>query len=232
MSPPTPHEIHLWAFTLGAPAHSDAAVLDDAERARAARFRRPADRDRFVASHAALRRALGAYLDVPPREVAFAAGPQGKPALRRPPNALDLRFNLSHSGHEARVAVAVGREVGVDVEAWRPLPDLLRLAERVAAPHEVAALRSLELPEREAAFFQLWVAKEAVLKARGCGLHADPRRVHVKGLGTDAVHLEDAGAPGAWHLTWIDAPEGYSAALSVEGESARMVYRTPGASSP
>ena len=55
-----------------------AATLSAPERARAARYRRPRDRDRFVASRGALRAILGGLLAVPPAAVPLAVTPLEK----------------------------------------------------------------------------------------------------------------------------------------------------------
>ena len=145
--------VHVWQADTATDPPDAAALLSPDEQARAARFRRPADRTRFAASHVALRHILAAYLSPERPEhgagaLRFAVTAQGKPHLIRPASAPDLRFSLSHSGDLALIAITFGREVGVDVEAERPIPDVLRLAERVAAPHEREALRALDEPLR------------------------------------------------------------------------------------
>jgi len=93
--------------------------------------------------------------------VARAAG--GKPYL---PDAPDFQFNLSHSG--GWVVCAVGEApLGVDLQRERPLH---RAVFRHFAPAERAWLEALPAPERERAFFDLWVLKESYLKAMGTGL--------------------------------------------------------------
>ncbi len=61
------------------------------------------------------------------------------------------------------------------------------------APAERAVLDRLDGDERRTAFLRLWTAKEAVLKAIGCGLTVpldavvvdlDPLRVHATGIDT------------------------------------------------
>ena len=85
-------------------------MLSDDERERAARLapgRAALDRRARGAADRA-RPASSAH----PSDVELAAGPHGKPEL--PGSA--LRFNLSHSGDRALIALADGVEVGVDVE--------------------------------------------------------------------------------------------------------------------
>src|SRR5262249_16331888 len=85
-------------------------VLDASERERAARFAREREGRRWAAGRAALRALLGERLGLAPQEVEFAYGPRGKPATA------GVRFNLSHAGGLALVALCGEREVGVDVE--------------------------------------------------------------------------------------------------------------------
>jgi 4'-phosphopantetheinyl transferase len=112
---------------------------------------------------------LAAYLGVEPAEVRLVAGPHGKPHIDDEPA---LRFNLSHSGERWLVAIAAGREVGVDVEEQRPRGDVRELAD-VGLPETDAACVSSAPPERrDQLFHRLWVRHEARLKCHGVGLVA------------------------------------------------------------
>src|SRR5947209_19706822 len=86
------------------------------ELARAARIRSPQGAERYLKSHAALRDILSRYTTA---RLDFALREHGKPYL---PLAPEVRFNLSHSHEMALVAVAIDREVGVDIEKLRPMP--------------------------------------------------------------------------------------------------------------
>ncbi len=149
------------------------AVLDARERTRAARFVRDEDRRRWTAARTALRRLLAAYVDADPRALRFAAGPHGKPRLTADEGgrAGELRFNLSHSGELALIAVACGREIGVDVELPRRAVDHVAIARRVLTAAEADHIAAIADPrKRERAFLQAWVRWEAVLKCRGTGI--------------------------------------------------------------
>ncbi len=200
-------------------------LLDDEERARAARFVRDADRRRFVVSHSAVRRLLASVLGARPRDLRFEAGRHGKPRLSAP--ARDVRFSLSHSGDHALVALAIGRDVGVDIECWRPI-EILPLARRFFAATECARIEPLDPPARPAAFFRVWTRKESFVKATGRGLSFPLRDFDVDpdGRGDDPVVLRADGehAPGAlWTIRSLDAPDGCSAALAVEGDCEPLV---------
>jgi hypothetical protein len=145
---------------------------------------------------------LGCYLGAAPRLV---DGPHGKPRL---PDS-ELRFNLSHSGARWLLAVATGREVGVDVEEPRPRGDVRELAD-VGLPAAAAARVAAARPEaRDAVFHRLWVRHEARLKCHGVGLVAP-------------------APPGATEVVVDLEVEGAIAALAAAGEGpVSVVWRSP-----
>lgn len=145
-----------------------AAMLDEEERARAARFHFEEDRRSYVAAHALLRMALSRRADRPPQDWRFAAARLGKPYLLDNPR--DLRFSLSHTRGMVAVAIAEGVEIGVDVEPSDRRAESMKLANRFFAPEEVALLAAVEGEARRDLFFAIWTLKEAVVKATGQGL--------------------------------------------------------------
>ncbi len=161
--------VDVWQIDLAAPdAAFELGWLDEDERARLAAFRLPAVQRRFGRSHAALRAILARYVLAPPEDLRFAVGLHGKPSL---PDA-GLHFNLAHSGEAALVAVSRDAEVGVDLEQPRPLKSVLGMARVVFHPEEISQLEALDPAQREDAFFDCWVRREALVKGLGLGLAA------------------------------------------------------------
>ncbi|WP_374776247.1 4'-phosphopantetheinyl transferase superfamily protein [Streptomyces sp. NBC_01310] len=187
------------------------ALLDTAERSRAAALVRPGDRHRYLAAHVGLRVLLGGYLGIPPELVSFVredcphcGGPHGRPALGGDPPA-GLHFSLTHSGAVAAVAVATA-PVGLDIEA-HPRPELAGGLLRFLHPRESAALLALSAAARPAALARVWVRKEACLKATGAGIGY--------GLTHPFVGASPVPAPvPGWTLSDLWAPLGYCAALA------------------
>lgn len=108
-------------------------------------------------------------INISPRDWRFDATPHGKPILRTSPVGLDV--SLSHTRGMAAVAIASGREIGVDVESFQKPRDAIKVAERFFAREEVALLRAQSDPLLQSEmFFAIWTLKEAVLKADGRGL--------------------------------------------------------------
>ncbi len=170
-------------------------MLDDAERARAARFAFHEDRQAYVAAHALLRAALSQQAGGPPRDWRFAATELGKPYLIDPPR--DLRFSMTHTRGMVAVAVTEGVEIGVDVEPANRRAESMKLADRFFAPKEAAMLRALEGDARREAFFAIWTLKEAVVKATGEGLS---RGLDSFTIFLDPPRIEMRDDPGAWRL--------------------------------
>jgi len=173
-------DIDIWKIGLDAGPEILAAsrrLLSESESARAARYRRPADGERFTVAHGRLRVILGRYAGIRPEALEFAAGKRGKPRLVRAGQCEDLSFSLSYAGAMAIVAVAAGREVGVDAEPLHAENDLPLLAEACLSPAERALFDSATPARRARLFYTFWTRKEAYLKAQGVGLGVEPRTV-------------------------------------------------------
>jgi len=200
-------------------------LLDPEERDRAARFVFDRDRRRFIVSHAWTRLALASCLDCAPESLRFYAGPTGKPRLLGTPG--DVRFNVSHSGERALVALALGQEVGVDIEQHRPV-DVIELANKFFERSEIKSLERLSQTKRVAAFFRCWTRKEAFVKALGNGLAFPLDGFKVSVLDDHSSQLLCAcdAAPEAldcWRIIGLRTDPGYSAALAAGRSPWRVV---------
>jgi 4'-phosphopantetheinyl transferase len=207
--------VHAWRVDLARAAA--ATGLSEAERARASSFRRDEDRARYEHAHTALRGILARYLGAPPGSLAFDTRclrcghpTHGKPRLLFSAHAW-LRFNLSHAGSVALVALARDREVGVDVEALRGDLDLEAMAREAFDAADRQALASAPAKERPALFFERWTRREALLKLSGAGL-----------AGLHAPGAREAG--DAW-VAALDVGPGSAAAVAAEGPRVPVVRR-------
>jgi 4'-phosphopantetheinyl transferase len=219
----------LWWARAGDASGDQVALLDEAERARLAGFRRAADRDRFLVGCALAKTVIAACTGSRQETIGFdrtcrrCGRPHGKPVVAGGPE-----FSVAHSGD--LIAVAVARDpVGVDVEQLdgraRPLGDggdPEALARLVLAEPERAALAGADPSARARAFLVAWTRKEAVAKATGDGLRVPFSQIVV------AAVPDYAGAPRVTSWPYPQAPEtvslldldagpGYVAALAVLG---------------
>jgi 4'-phosphopantetheinyl transferase len=168
------NDVQVWTIATDEPALVDHLaqydeLLSGDERQRVQRFRQPADRVRFVLARALARTMLSTLAPLDPRAWRFRITAHGRPDLDMTGDLAHLRFNLSHTSGLVACAVAVGCDVGVDVECVdRSLTH--DIAERFFSPREVGDLRSLPDGQRSRVFFDYWTLKEAYIKARGLGL--------------------------------------------------------------
>jgi 4'-phosphopantetheinyl transferase len=202
-------------------------LLDDEERARAARFLSDAHSRRFTVAHARLRQQLAAELKLAPADITFASGEHGKPRIAADQALAGLEFNLSHSGSLGLVGWAWKRAIGVDIEFWRPTTDEAALVRRFFSASEIAAYERLAQPARTEAFFNCWTRKEAYVKAvgRGLGLPLDSFDVSL-GDASEARLLRESiiGNDGrSWSLAAVQAGSGVSAAVVLEGGEFRTI---------
>lgn len=208
---PVSVDVSLWGLDRSA---ADVArlrgFLTAEEQARAARFVRASDRDRWTVARAGLRQLLGRKLNIAPLDVAFLLEANGRPRLT---GENPISFNLSHSADVAALAISFEARVGVDVEEIRPIaPDeiawALSLAERLE-------LSTVDDAHRLESFFRFWTLKEAFMKGTGLGaqlpLHdfdtslSGPRLVHLKG---------ESDAPGQWTFYDIAPKAGMRGAVA------------------
>lgn len=216
-------EVVVWSVDLDL---SDAELaplgehLSPDEAARASRFVFDVHRRRFVAGRGALREILGRGLGVAPARVCFEYGPQGKPRLGGPEAGSGLQFNVSHSAGLALVAVTSRREIGVDVEEVRDVPDAVPIAARCFSKEENRAFLSVPAAERVAVFFNAWTRKEAYLKALGDGLAHPLDAFDVTLLANEPARLlrvrGNEREAARWSLWSLDPAPGFVGAIVVE----------------
>ncbi len=145
-------QIHVWPIHLDGVTNLTVmakfqTLLSQEETDRAARFAFEHLKQSYILAHGAVRILLSGYTGVPPERIEFRYAANGKPSLSF---ATEVRFNLSHCGPMALLAVATC-EVGVDIEQLRP-------------GFEPSAL-------------QRWARQEAYVKATGAGLSDPPGSV-------------------------------------------------------
>jgi 4'-phosphopantetheinyl transferase len=184
-------------------------VLSPDERNRAAAFRFPRDRSRFVAARGLLRTLLGDYLGVDPKRIELAYDENGKPRLADGDTA--LRFNLSHSNGVLALALCEGREIGIDIEALRDDPFMEAIARRFLPPEAAMEIERQPRIERSREFFRAWVRQEAYAKAHGAGLEL----------------IGESPDSGSWSIADLDLLDGYAAAVAIESDAPARVSARP-----
>jgi 4'-phosphopantetheinyl transferase len=206
--------VRVWIIPVDVPPDTAARcrdVLDDGERARAAAFLSPRDRQRFTVAHGVLRILAGRELKTRSAALSWTPGRYGKPELASPWSG--LHTSLSHSGDMIAVAISTARPAGVDIQQLVPGLDTAGLAARffpadeagyVAAGHDASV--------RADRFARLWARKEAVVKAAGGRLWPN---LKIAVRGRDVIRCAEPASPH--RLADVTAPAGFRAAVALAG---------------
>ena len=196
------------------------ANLPLSERSAANRLQRFSDRNRYVNAHVMIRSLLGGYIGCAPGALRFKTNAYGKPSILEPEEGRYFRFNLAHSGTMILAAVSRKRDVGIDVELMRDIPDAGRIADRNFSETERAYLRSLPADEFKAGFFACWTLKESFIKAIGKGLSYPLDGFSVSTDDPGKPHLvrteEPLGDARRWISCSLEVGAHYAAAVTIE----------------
>ncbi|MEV4399342.1 thioesterase domain-containing protein [Nonomuraea sp. NPDC049607] len=192
----TADEVHVWLANLDELPEMCAAVdeLSPREAARAARFRQEDHRRGFVGGSVLLRRLLAEYGAEPGVAPARSGGV--------PYAGTELAYSLSRSGGLVLVALTAGRQVGADLERFRPPADEQAFFERVLDERERDEYAALPEELRLHSALRTWTAKEALLKAIGDGPRVDPALFGFAGQRPGASWVPEAAPEAAHTAEW------------------------------
>jgi Phosphopantetheinyl transferase len=221
-------EVHVWRAGLNVSDHAlrrFRETLAEDEIARADRFRFSHLRRRFVTGRGILRTILAGYLSIEPERVPFSYSSHGKPSVAEP--HCNIKFNVSHSHDLMVAAICQEWSIGVDIEKEDPHFQAIDIAEKFFCERERHEIARKHTEEALRAFFQLWTAKEAVLKATALGLTLELSKLEIGLTPLRILAFEDSGEIPrlSWHLTAFSPCDGYSGAIAVAAEPSRFEYR-------
>ena len=146
------------------------SVISDEERAWAQRFRLQDIRSSFILRRGFLRTLIQNYTGIRADRVEFCHSAWGKPELLKSEEVGSFQFNTAHSRDSMILAFGKDLSVGVDLEYVDKNYPVIKIATRFYTPKESAALREADSNRLVSLFFEIWVRKEAFLKAIGRGL--------------------------------------------------------------
>jgi len=211
-----PREMHIWRVVIPRSLHSLSglkSLLNEEELTKAGSYYFDRDRNCYIIARGVLRTLLSSYLNTSPLALQFTYNQHGKPFLLNSP----LYFNVSHSKDIILIAISNQEKTGVDIEHMDSSRDYLKIAQRFFSPGEYQALIACSKENQAEAFFNIWTAKEAYIKAVGKGLWIDLNSFAVSVWPTaPACLLHSADETIAdWHLQRFNPWEGYKAAYAV-----------------
>lgn len=226
----TPDEVHVWKLNLtgknsGGLEYYEALLSED-EIDRAHKLRFEEDRKRFILARGHLRVLLSKYLNKKPRQIWLRYGRYGKPYLSEESNAERINFNLSHSQDTVIYAVAMGREVGIDIEHVRAVSRADKIIDRFFSEEEKEFYKGASEDDRPVRFFKLWCAREAYTKAIGSGISLPKDEIDVS-LVTGEFIKENGKSSGnpAVRIYELSVDSGYLSYLAVSGPEPGIIFQ-------
>ena len=223
--------VHVWCLNTGElgvhEVDSACAILSPEEKIRQWQHHFPEDRRDFASAHALLRQSLSLYSDINPEDWRFKVAANGKPFILRTGNQRQKPFSFSLSHTRGLVACAIGTQlgIGIDVESIDRTVDIDSIAPLCLSSSELDNLMRCPAPEQQIRFIELWVLKEALVKARGTGL---------SGLKGSSFSLREDGGielvsrlidQAEWHFELFRPTPRYRLGVAVKCSSAKVSVR-------
>jgi 4'-phosphopantetheinyl transferase len=225
-----PNEIHVWWAAL---THYDDRlsrkfyrILSLEEKKRAACFRFRKDRESFIIRRGTLRHILGSYLSLKPNQLHFSCGKHGKLELANTVSQGGIHFNVSHTQGCALYAFSINREVGVDIEYVRDIPEMKQIVQQFFSKSENAFFHTISASQRKEAFFSCWTRKEALIKAIGVGFHYSFDKLTVSMVSSEPTKLVEIRAleeeRTQWSIQNLELTNRYKAAIAYKGQNCNL----------
>lgn len=229
------NEVHLWYVRDDKINDNDLLVkyhgfLSEEERVQQKRFHFEKHRHQYLVTRALVRSVLSLYVDaIPPEAWQFEKNNYNKPYIKNFPLPFTLNFNLSHTEKMVVLAVALNRDIGVDVEFLERQNTGLDIAKRYFSKTEFQDLCAAPIEQQKSRFFDLWTLKEAYIKACGMGLaipldhfsYSFPRRGKVQ----ISFDPRRGDYPQHWRLWQIKPNETHIVGLAIHAPGIEEQYR-------
>lgn len=219
---PKGNEVHCWLWQLDSLAGGLFPVADGglSEEPLATRLKARRMTGRFFQ-----KMLLGAYLGLPGKDVELKRNQRGRPELNSATHPNGPQFTSTHTDEWQLLALGNSFTPGVDIEPSLHKRRIMAIAKRYFHENEFLSLQAIAEADRQAKFIAMWTAKEAVVKALGCGLSGMMDQLELVEAGATGI-VEDHRNNGTWAIRWFPVVEGYSGAIAVPGtEPASVVYR-------
>jgi len=174
-------------------------LLDREEQQRRDRFYTQELKDRFTLRRGFLRQVLQDLTGIKGSQITYDVGPYGKPSVK------GIEFSLSHTKTAFGILLSQSH-VGFDLELPKDNINYQSLSAGFCTPEEGASLEKRDYSE--AAFYQWWTGKEAVIKYFGKGLSMDLKSFSLdmesRGTWTNLSKPPQEGQCKIFHSMWED----------------------------
>jgi len=212
--------LHVWCISLDELQQFLPVLrrnLSEDELSRSEMYHFQKDKNSFILRRSILRILISNYLEIDVRQIQFCCGKWGKPGIASNYCNKPFNFNLSHSKNLLLYAFARKREVGIDIEHVRPIPEAAQIVESNFSNKEKKVFSELSEDLRKESFFRLWTRKEAFLKATGKGLDQSLDSVDATSSDGFLQIQKNEEISSNWHIEDLFPAPGFSAAYAIEG---------------
>lgn len=199
--------------------------LSEEEVLKANRFLIEKDRNAFIVCRALLRTYLSVFLKIKPPLIEFKYSINGKPFLR---SSINTHFNVSHSEGVFVIGISLDGPIGVDVESTFRKMNVDILKNVLLNARELQYLQQVNQKSLNEVFIHFWTAKEAVLKALGCGLSIPPNQIDVpfpvskEGNDSENSNIQYKELNKNWKIRHFNLEGGFKIAVAIEGQNGPM----------
>lgn len=164
-------------------------------------------KDLYVATRSSLRIILEQTFGITPK---IESDDLGKPYATN----IACKFNVSHSANAALIVLGGLVPVGADLEFIKKIPDMMSVANIALNAREKIIFS--ESGCKDEVFYQLWVRKEAALKALGFGITDNLGDYCVEERPHHQLTLQKEGKGREMNVSIVDLPieAGYIGALA------------------
>ncbi len=193
-----PAFLHIHVGKIEIESDFDETLLSLDERQKAERFSRDVLKKKYQFCRYQLRTILADYLSVAAKEIDIRFNSFGKPYI----DSSTLYFNLSHTADYFALAVSNQSELGIDIEQQGKTLNMEMIARRCFSRYEFDYWMALADNQKPRLFYQLWVRKEAFVKAVGQGIALGMARCVVNCDKLDSLLLipDEYGLAQHWML--------------------------------
>jgi 4'-phosphopantetheinyl transferase len=225
------NSVHVWTVSFrkdGCDITQFLQYLSADEIMKAERFRFEKDKKRFMTMRSVLRNILCSYLEIGAADIEFCYNQFGKPFISETINPRNISFNASSSHGVALIAIALEKDIGIDIEYISRDCEHVEIASEFFSDREQNEFLTLTDATRIEAFYNCWTRKEAFVKAMGEGLSFSLKDFDVSLAPNyparilDIRNIDQKAAD--WNLIDINAGCGYKAALAVKGDIGELRY--------
>lgn len=213
-------DVHVWKYRLSDSQHdASMAWLSPGEKSAIVRLKSYEDKRQYILTHMFLRKVIEFYTHLPPEQIQFAEGTNGRPMVKCHHAYPMVNFNLSHSRDYALLAISNEPCVGVDIEEVKPIDDFFYFLVEHFSKEERKWILAEKTEERKLSMlFTFWTMKEAILKALAVGVSYPLKKIDILSFFINRVTKPAFDLENFWYADLIPVTRNYKATLSVRAK--------------